>query len=299
MDSPLKYLLSPFKIILNAWYERGGKLLSFHETVGKLSVDMLPPPVIILTVKGGIGKTLCAANIAMKLSDLKVGNIGLLDADLENPSAVRYLGITNEQCGVNPNGLLEPVIFKHKDIRLRIFSMGNYLMDNPRRAMFFDGKAIQKQMIDALYGVEWSNPDYFIIDSPPTLSDELHAIIRVFPKIGGVIIVGTSEQQAVDGAERSLNMCIQHGIPVIGLIENKSGAESDCCGADMVCGKCGKKQHLYDQGEIRKLAKRYHQTFLGTIPFNPRINRNTNDGKCFIFDTYSVFEAAAKRIIAL
>ena len=287
----------PLRHALNWYYERH-PVGSFYNNVDKLPTDVLPPPIIVLAVKGGIGKTLTVSNTALKLAQLTGSKVMVWDVDIENPSIVRYLGMTSERTQIDmETGKLLPVRFTNNGVSINIHSMGTFLMDNPRRVAYFDGKAIQEQLIDALFCVDWGNPDYLLIDAPPTLSDEFIVIRNVFNSIGGAIVVGTSEQQAVDGCERSINMCIQHGIPIIGIVENKSGAETSCCKARFICEKCGEPQELYDRGGIRDLAERYNKPFLGTIPFNPIINKNRDNGKHLIYNEYEVFENVAKAII--
>jgi len=285
-------LLLPIKKLLNYFYERT-PFNSFYE---QQLTSNLPPPIIILAVKGGVGKTLFTANLAMKLAQITNDKIAILDADMENPAIIRYLNLLGKESKKDKTtGKLLPVLFKHNHIKLYIHSMGTWLMDSPRRAMYFDGKTIQNHLIDAIFGVQWPKPKYFLVDMPPTMSDEFIVLRNVFPKIGGVILIGTSELQSVDGCERSLNMCIQHGIKLIGLVENKSSEESDCCKANLVCQNCGKVQKLYQKDGIKKLALLYNKPFLGSIPFNPAINRN--NPKKFIYNDYHVFLKTAKEVI--
>ncbi len=295
--SILKYITLPFRKLLNWYYERH-PVTSFYDTCGKLPTEVLPPPIIVLNLKGGIGKTLSIVNTTLKLSEITKKKVTIWDVNVENPSLVRYLGMMGIENKMDVDtGKLLPVPYNNNGNKIEVHSMGTFLMDSPRRTLYMDGKTIQNQLIDMLFSTNWGKPDYFLIDAGPTLSDEFILINNVFDRIGGVLLVGTSEDQAVDGCERAINMCIQHGIPIIGLIENKSGEETSCCSDDFICKKCGKTQHLYDRGEIRKLARRYNKRFLGTIPFNPRINKNRKEGKHLIYNDYEVFEKTANVII--
>lgn len=244
----------------------------------------LPPPIVTLSVKGGPGKTLITGNLALRLAETGK-KVGILDADIENPSLMRYYGLLGKKMTTDPKTR------KHRPLNFRgieIYSMGAFLMDSPHRAAYWDGKTVQQYLIDGIFGANWGELDYFLVDMPPSQSDEFIVLRNVFKKLKGVIIVGTSEKQCVDGSERTLNLCLRFGIPILGLVENKSGSESDCCGAPFVCQKCGKEQDPYGHGEIEALATRYNVKFSGRIPFNPRINRNSKE-KHFIFNDYPTF----------
>jgi len=256
-------------------------------------VHGLPLPVAFTSTKGGVGKTLNCANTALKLSEMGK-RVGVIDCDIESPTLARYFGIMGQDTKTDVNTrMMEPITFRN----IKIQSMATFLMNEPRRFCYFDGETIQNFLIDLILSTNWGKLDVLIADAPPTLSDEIIALKKIFRKFGGVIIVGTPERQTLDGAERSLNFYKQQGIKILGLVENMSGSESACCHAPMVCKHCGDEVIPYAGHGLKGLAQRYNVPFLGSLPFNPLFAQNNSSHKHFIHNDYKVFERCAEAIL--
>ncbi|HDD25947.1 MAG TPA: ATP-binding protein, partial [Acidilobales archaeon] len=67
--------------------------------------------IVVMSGKGGVGKSVISAAISIALTYLK-RNVGLLDADIHGPSIPWILGIESKHMYVDDTGKIVPVIAK-------------------------------------------------------------------------------------------------------------------------------------------------------------------------------------------
>lgn len=231
--------------------------------------------LLIISGKGGVGKSTIAINLAYGLA-AHGGSVGILDTDIHGPNIPKMLGIENQQHRVSEEGRIEPL-----DVNgIRAVSLASFLPDRDAPIVWrgpLKMKAIQQFLSD----VEWGSLDYLVIDSPPGTGDEPLSVCQHIPHIDGAIIVTTPQEVALLDSRKSVKFSQMLKVPVLGVLENMSG---------FVCPHCGKRADLFKVGGGEVAARELGVPFLGRVPIDPNIVIEGDDGRPFIRD-YSKTEA--------
>lgn len=222
--------------------------------------------IVVLSGKGGVGKSTVAVNLAtaLMLSGLRVG---LLDVDIHGPSVPTMLGLEHETLQGTDGGLL-PV----KLGNMKIMSIG-FLLKNPDDAIIWRGPMKMGVIKQFLTDVEWGDLDYLIVDAPPGTGDEPLSLCQLIQPLDGAVIVTTPQRVAAVDVRKSINFCQQVHVPVLGVIENMSG---------FLCPKCGEITQIFPAGGGRKIAADMKVPYLGAIPIDPAIAQSGDAGQAFI-----------------
>lgn len=236
--------------------------------------------IIILSGKGGVGKTTVAVNLASALA-WQGHKVGVLDADIHGPDVPKMLGMEGARMVGGDYGL-EPVI---APLNIRIVSM-EFLLQTADTPVIWRGPLKMKVISEFLSKVNWGTLDYLIIDLPPGTGDESLSIMQLLPNLDGVIIVTTPQEVALLDSRKAANMVRQMKLPVLGLIENMSGFH---------CPHCGKVTTIFGKGGGKNAAKELKLRFLGELPFDHRVMTLSDEGKPFIVATPDAPAAKAFR----
>ncbi|AJY71984.1 ATPase [Geobacter sulfurreducens] len=210
--------------------------------------------IVVLSGKGGVGKSSVAANLAVALS-LQGKKTGLLDVDLHGPSIPTLLGIEGK-LPASDGGRIEPVAYSEK---LTVMSVGLLLRDQSE-AVVWRGPAKHGVIKQFLAAVEWGELDYLIVDCPPGTGDEPLSVVQLLEGADGAVIVTTPQDLALTDVRKSVTFCRQMKLPVIGVVENMSG---------FVCPHCGENVDIFKSGGGRLMADEMNVPFLGRIPLDP------------------------------
>jgi Mrp family chromosome partitioning ATPase len=211
--------------------------------------------LVVMSGKGGVGKTSIAVNLAIALSR-KGRKTGIMDVDLHGPDVPRMLGLTG-LLDINQNRKLEPMKYSEHLSAVSIES----LSPNKDDAIVWRGP-IKFSAIKQFIGyVEWGNLEYLIIDSPPGTGDEPLTVAQTIPD-AKAIIVTTPQEVALADVRKSINFCKTVKMSIFGLVENMSG---------LACPHCGEMLSLFGSGGGEKTALQMGVPFLGKIPFDPRM----------------------------
>ncbi|MDD5042446.1 MAG: Mrp/NBP35 family ATP-binding protein [Candidatus Omnitrophica bacterium] len=208
--------------------------------------------LVVMSGKGGVGKTTVAVNLAQSLS-LLGKKTGLLDVDLHGPNIAKMLGIESRRMQISESGII-PVEVNRNLKAVSIALSGN----NPDQPIIWRGPAKSTVIRQFLEEVQWGALDYLIIDSPPGTGDEPLSVCQMAPRLDGVIIVTTPQDVAVLDARKSVLFAREIKVPVAGIIENMSG---------FVCPHCRKDLDIFKKGGGRKAAEDLNVPFLGSVPF--------------------------------
>ena len=223
--------------------------------------------IVVLSGKGGVGKSSVAANLAVALS-LQGFRTGILDVDLHGPSIPTLLGI---QSRLIPPGStrIEPVIYNKN---LKVMSVGFFLRSQDE-AVIWRGSAKHGFIKELLASVEWGVLDYLIVDCPPGTGDEPLSVIQLLDGADGALIVTTPQNVALTDVRRSVTFCRKVKLPVIGVVENMSG---------FVCPHCGEGIDIFKSGGGRSMADEMNVPFLAKIPLDPAIVNAGDYGEPFV-----------------
>jgi Mrp family chromosome partitioning ATPase len=245
--------------------------------------------VLVLSGKGGVGKSTVAVNLAVSLA-LAGKRVGLLDIDIHGPSVPRLLGL--EGRGIEGTGVaLLPVQYARN---LRVMSIG-FLLQGRDEAVIWRGPMKFGIIKQFLKDVEWGELDYLVVDSPPGTGDEPLSIAQLIPDAAGAVVVTTPQEVAVADVRRCIGFCRQIGLRVLGVIENMSG---------LVCPHCGKTVEVFKSGGGRRMARETGAPFLGSIPIDPRIVEASDAGTPYMekfagTEAARAFQLAIAPILAL
>lgn len=248
--------------------ERARKKKEGEERLKK-NIDKIKHKFIVISGKGGVGKSTVAVNIAHGLAN-KGKKVGILDVDIHGPSIAKMLGIEGQRLHVNKNAQFpEPIKIKENLWALTIAS----LVKNPDDPIIWRGPLKMGAIKQFLQDIQWPDLDYLIIDSPPGTGDEPLSIVQLLKKVDGSFIVSTPQDIALLDARKTIKFSQKMNVPVFGIIENM---------AAFVCPHCGKKTDIFEGSGVRKAAQDFNLDILGTIPLDPAIVKSSDSGKAFI-----------------
>ena len=223
--------------------------------------------LIVMSGKGGVGKTTVAVNLAYGLA-LKGNKVGLLDVDIHGPNVAKMLGIEDRRLVGSDLGI-EPmeVLPNLKAVSLAL------LFEDKDQPIIWRGPLKMITIKQFLADVNWGELDYLVVDSPPGTGDEPLSVCQLIPDLSGAIIVTTPQDVAILDSRKSILFAKELKIPVIGIIENMSG---------FICPHCKKKIDLFGMGGGEKSAHDLEVPFIGRIPIEPEMVKLGDSGQPFI-----------------
>jgi Mrp family chromosome partitioning ATPase/predicted Fe-Mo cluster-binding NifX family protein len=215
--------------------------------------------IMVLSGKGGVGKSTVAVNLATALA-LAGKKVGLLDVDIHGPSIPKLLHIEGTPLLWNDKTLL-PVKFDCGAGSLSVMSIA-FLLRQRDDAIIWRGPRKYAVIKQFLKDVEWGDLDYLVVDSPPGTGDEPLAVAQLIEKADGAVVVTTPQEVAVQDVRRCIVFCRQVALPVLGVVENMSG---------FTCPKCGELAKIFGADGGRAMAEEMGVPYLGAIPIEPEI----------------------------
>ena len=242
--------------------------------------------ILVMSGKGGVGKSSVAVNIAMALA-MDGKTVGLLDIDLHGPSIPTMFGLKDGRINVE-NNKFQPITFG----ALKIMSVGFFLQESDD-AIIWRGP-IKHGMIQQFFkDVDWGTLDYLVIDSPPGTGDELLSLINTVEDLTGAVLVTTPQEVAAADVRKSVNFCEKARIKVLGIVENMSG---------FVCPHCGKVTEIFKAaGAGKQIAEKFNLKLLGKIPLDPAVGDSGDCGLPLVYahsesPTAKEFESVTRQI---
>ncbi len=212
--------------------------------------------LLVLSGKGGVGKSTVAANLALSLSQAGK-RVGLLDVDVHGPSIPGLMGLEGRNVQI-VGGEIIPVAVSDN---LSVMSIG-FMLAGARDPVIWRGPMKYQLIRQFLTDVAWGTLDFLVVDSPPGTGDEPLSVAQLAGPAAEAIVVTTPQQVAVKDVRRCISFCEKVSLPVLGILENMSG---------LACPKCGEHIALFKSGGGRALAEEMEVPFLGAIPIDPEI----------------------------
>jgi ATP-binding protein involved in chromosome partitioning len=219
--------------------------------------------IVVMSGKGGVGKSTVAVNLAIALS-LEGKKVGLLDVDLHGPDVARMLGGR----GQYPTKVGDEVVPPEVN-GIKVISMSQFLKEETSPVVW-RGPLKTGTILQFIGDIAWGELDYLIIDSPPGTGDEPLTVFQNLKNITGSIVVTTPSIVSQDDVEKAINFLGMMKQKIIGLVENMSY---------FVCPDSNKKHFIFGQGGAKKLAEKYDLDVLAEIPINQKVRENMDDGK--------------------
>ena len=249
------------------------------------NISHIKHKIVVLSGKGGVGKSTVATNIAVALS-LKNQKVGLMDVDIHGPSIPKMLGLEGNELRGTETGLA-PIVYSDN---LRVMSIG-FILRTQNDAVIWRAPLKHKLIRDFLTDVKWGELDYLIIDSrsarepcgycgprvntlwcrnersefslsPPGTGDEPLSVAQLLGDADGALIVTTPQDVALIDVRKAITFCRQVKLPILGVVENMSG---------FVCPHCGKTVDIFKSGGGEAMA-----SDMG-VPFSRTYTARTKD----------------------
>lgn len=233
----------------------------------KENLDRIAHKIVVLSGKGGVGKSTVAANLAATLA-AEGAMVGLLDVDIHGPSIPTLLHLEGKRLTGDGDEKLYPIQYSGN---LKVISIG-FLLQKADDAVIWRGPLKFSAIRQFLKDVLWGDLDYLIIDSPPGTGDEPLSVCQMIENADGAVIVTTPQDLALADVRKSISFCRSLKMPVIGVIENMSG---------FTCPHCGETVNIFSKGGGEKMAAEMDVRFLGSIPIDTNISDNGDTGTPF------------------
>ncbi len=231
--------------------------------------------VAVMSGKGGVGKSLVTALLAVSLA--KDGKqVGILDADITGPSVPKMFGLQARPEG-SPAGLL-PVPTR---LGIRVMSI-NLLVEREDEAVIWRGPLVAGAVKQFWEEVVWGDLDYLLVDLPPGTSDVPLTVMQSLP-VAGLVIVSTPQDLAGMVVRKAVRMANQMNVPILGVVENKSY---------FTCPDTGKRHEVFGPTRGEELAAAAGAPLLGQLPIDPEVSRFCDAGRIEDYESDAYRELA-------
>jgi len=252
-------------------------------------VKQIKHRILVLSGKGGVGKSTVAVNLAVSLA-LAGKKVGLLDIDIHGPSIPKILNLEGKTVQAAGDVIL-PIAMAEN---LKVMSIG-FLLRGSSDAVIWRGPMKYQMIKQFLKDVDWGSLDFLVVDSPPGTGDEPLSIVQLLENADGAIIVTTPQEVALSDVRKCITFCRQLNLPVLGVLENMSG---------FVCPNCGQKIDIFSSGGGEQMSRQMNVPFLGRVPIDPQIVQACDSGRPFVYhynqtETAKAFENILNPILEI
>ncbi|EPS37705.1 hypothetical protein H072_8574 [Dactylellina haptotyla CBS 200.50] len=230
------------------------------------SLNKVKHVVLVLSGKGGVGKSSVTTQLALSLAALGY-SVGVLDIDLTGPNIPRMFSIESSSVLSAPGGWIPVTVdggetLKSSGGSIRCMSLG-FLLRDRGDSVVWRGPKKTAMVRQFLTDVLWGEMDYLLVDTPPGTSDEhisLAEQLRSLTIVDGAVIVTTPQAVATADVRKEVNFCKKVGIDILGVVENMSG---------FVCPHCSECTNVFSSGGGKVLAQQFEIDFFGAVPIDP------------------------------
>ena len=207
---------------------------------------------MVLSGKGGVGKSSVAAVLALGLAE-RGFKVGVMDVDFHGPSIPVIFGIEGQRVMGDETGIFPAEVANN----LKVISIGLFLEDQDG-AVIWRGPLKMTAIRQFMEDIHWGDLDYLVIDSPPGTGDEPLSVAQLIPDAYGLIVT-TPQELAMADVRKSINFCRRIGMRLLGVVENMSG---------MVCPHCGERIDIFGRDGAKGMAERMRVELLASLPLD-------------------------------
>lgn len=240
----------------------------------KTSLGKIAHKILVMSGKGGVGKSTVSTNLALGLAN-RGFKVGLMDVDLHGPDVCRMLNLNeNLKDATMKEGDLVPTMRVGEN--LKVISL-EYMMENRDDPIIWRGPLKIQAIRQFIADMDWGELDYLIIDAPPGTGDEPLTIADTI-KDAQALVVTTPQDVALADVRKSINFCNHVKMKIIGLVENMSG---------LICPHCNNVVEVFKSGGGERTAKDFDINFMGRIPMDPRVVIGGDEGSPYLTSSSS------------
>ncbi|MCL6610697.1 MAG: Mrp/NBP35 family ATP-binding protein [Peptococcaceae bacterium] len=218
--------------------------------------------IAVMSGKGGVGKSSVTSLLACGFNQ-KGYKVGVLDADITGPSVPKMFGLRGM---AESNGVA--VFPSMSSTGVKVMSL-NLLMPNEDDFVIWRGPVISGAVKQFWTDVAWGCLDYLFVDLPPGTGDVPLTVMQSLP-LGGIIVVSSPQDLAAMIVKKAIKMALHMNVPILGLIENMTGA---------VCPHCGREFPLFGTGKGKEMCEKFGIPFLGSMPLDPQLSTLSDQGR--------------------
>ncbi|KAL3106742.1 hypothetical protein niasHT_012007 [Heterodera trifolii] len=248
--------------------------------------------LLILSGKGGVGKSTVTASLAYAIANLQDGAkpfkvwcrftrffnllfffyVAVLDVDICGPSQARMFGCEENSVQNSDQGWT-PIFVQNN---LFVMSIA-FLLDTRDEAIIWRGPRKNALIKQFLRDVDWGELDFLIIDTPPGTSDEHISIVQMLLQasfLDGAVIVTTPQEISLLDVRKEVNFCVKTKVPVLGVVENM---------CQFVCPCCSTASQLFPNttGGAKKMCADLSLELLAQLPLDPRLAKSLDEGQSY------------------
>jgi len=216
--------------------------------------------VLVMSGKGGVGKSTVCANLAVAMAEMGA-KVGLLDADIYGPSVPTLFGVRHQPTGDGQK--ISPI----EKYGVKLMSIG-FLLEDDKSAVIWRGPMLHGALMQFLKDVAWGELDYLFLDMPPGTGD-IALTLSQRVQSNGAVVVTTPQEMALQDVYKAVAMNQKVGIPVLGVVENQSY---------FVCGNCATRHELFGKGGGARIAEQSGAPLLGQLPLVPEVQKASDAG---------------------
>jgi len=235
-----------------------------QENAITMSLGKIKNKILVMSGKGGVGKSTVAVNLALALAN-RGHKVGLMDVDLHGPDVIRMLNLKgNLTPPKSKNALIPPLEYSEN---LKVVSL-EYMMKDRDEAVIWRGPLKIQAIRQFVSDMDWGELDYLVIDAPPGTGDEPLSVAQTIPNVKAVVVT-TPQKVALADVRKSINFCRVVKVDIVGVVENMAG---------FVCPNCNETVEIFKSGGGEEVARDFELPFLGRVPMDPKIVMAGDDG---------------------
>lgn len=227
--------------------------------------------IIVMSGKGGVGKSFIAVNLAYGLA-LQGKQVGILDVDIHGPSLAKLMNIEGVPLSFNAAGDMPTPIKVLSN--LSVLTVAS-LIESTDSALIWRGPLKMALIKQFFSDFDWPELDYLVVDCPPGTGDEPLSIIQTLGKVDGTVMVTTPQDLALIDVQKSISFSEKMNVPILGIIENMKY---------FVCPHCQEQTSIFAGSKLEELIFTKHLELLAELELDPNIGISSDRGRPYIYD---------------
>jgi len=241
------------------------------EQMLKENLQRIKHRIIVMSGKGGVGKSFIAVSLAYGLA-MQGKRVGLLDVDIHGPSLAKLMNIEGVPISYNAKGDM-PVPIRVLS-NLWVLTVASLIPD-AENALIWRGPLKMALIKQFFTDFEWDALDYLVVDCPPGTGDEPLSIVQTLGRVDGTVMVTTPQDLALIDVKKSISFSEKLEVPILGIVENMKY---------FACPHCGEQTKIFSGNQLEQLIFEKQIDLLAELELDPNIGIASDKGRPYIYD---------------